>query len=150
MNTDELSTGGGSPSAKSKKREGEKRTSPLTPLKRKGEWKRTRPGFLRNQLFQDRARAREAKASVRVFFLRGGRGGGGDRRQLLPARREGLCAVGVVLPPLRPEAHRREGMWFRAQRETESGTRPRPFGALIFDNRTTDTRPRAAHAAAAE
>jgi len=27
-------------------------------------------------LFQDRARAREAKASVRVFFFRGGRGGG--------------------------------------------------------------------------
>ena len=34
MNTDELSTGGGSPSAKSKKREGEKRTSPLTPLRK--------------------------------------------------------------------------------------------------------------------
>ena len=28
-------------------------------------------------------------------------------------------------------------MWFRAQRVTESGTRPKPFGALIFDNRTT-------------
>ena len=36
MNTDELSTGGGSPSAKSKKRKGEKRTSPLTPLREKG------------------------------------------------------------------------------------------------------------------
>ena len=51
-----------------------KENFPLDPLKRKGEGKRTRPGFLRNQLFQDRARAREAKASVRVFFLRGGRG----------------------------------------------------------------------------
>ena len=39
MNTDELSTGGGSPSAKSKKREGEKRTSPLTPLREKGKGK---------------------------------------------------------------------------------------------------------------
>ena len=40
MNTDELSTGGGSPSAKSKKREGEKRTSPLTPLREKGKGKK--------------------------------------------------------------------------------------------------------------
>ena len=39
MNTDELSTGGGSPSAKSKKREGEKRTSLLTPLREKGKGK---------------------------------------------------------------------------------------------------------------
>ena len=39
MNTDGLSTGGGSPSAKSKKREGEKRTSPLTPLREKGKGK---------------------------------------------------------------------------------------------------------------
>ena len=39
MNTDELSTGGGAPSAKSKKREGEKRTSPLTPLREKGKGK---------------------------------------------------------------------------------------------------------------
>ena len=31
MNTDELSTGGGSPCAKSKKREGEKRTHPDLP-----------------------------------------------------------------------------------------------------------------------
>jgi hypothetical protein len=52
-------------------------------------------------LFQDRARAREAKASVRVFFFRVGRGGGGDRRQLLPARSEGLCAVGVVDPAVK-------------------------------------------------
>ena len=39
MNTDELSTGGGSPSAKSKKREGEKRKSPCTPLREKGKGK---------------------------------------------------------------------------------------------------------------
>ena len=26
-------------------------------------------------------------------------------------------------------------MWFRALRVTESGTRPKPFGALIFDKR---------------
>ena len=82
-----------------------KEKCPLDPLKRKGQGKRTRPGFLRN-LFQDRARAREAKASVRVFFFRGGRGGG-DRRQLLSAVREGLRALGVVLPPLRPQPHRR-------------------------------------------
>ena len=79
---------------------------PLDPLKRKGQGKRTRPGFLRN-LFQDRARAREAKASVRVFFFRGRRGDCGDRRQLLSAVREGLRALGVVLPPLRQETHRR-------------------------------------------
>ena len=89
-----------------------KEKCPLDPLKRKGQGKRTSPGFLRN-LFQDRARAREAKASVRVFFSRGGRGGGGDRRQLLSAVREGLRALGVVLPPLRPQPHRREGVLLR-------------------------------------
>lgn len=107
MNTDELSTGGGSPSAKSKKREGEKRTSPLTPLREKGKGKEQDRVSCETSCSKDRARAREAKASVRVFFFRGGRGGGGDCRQLLPARSEGLCAVGVVLPPLRPQLHRR-------------------------------------------
>jgi hypothetical protein len=59
---------------KAKEKGSGKEKVPLDPLKRKGQGKRTRPGFLRN-LFQDRARAREAKASVRVFFFRGGRGG---------------------------------------------------------------------------
>jgi hypothetical protein len=90
-----------------------KENVPLDPLKRKGQGKRTRRGFLRNLFFQDRARAREAKASVRVFFFRGGRGGGGDRRQLLSAEREGLRSLGVVLPPLRQEPHRREGVLLR-------------------------------------
>ena len=73
---------------KAKEKGSGKENVPLDPLKRKGQGKRTRPGFLRNLFFQDRARAREAKASVRVFFFRGGRGGGGDRRQLLAAAAE--------------------------------------------------------------
>ena len=97
---------------KAKEKGSGKEKVPLDPLKRKGQGKRTRRGFLRN-LFQDRARAREAKASVRVFFFRGGRGGGGDRRQLLSAEREGLRSLGVVLPPLRPQPHRREGVLLR-------------------------------------
>ena len=44
MNTDKLSTGGASPSAKSKKREGEKRKSPCTPLREKGKGKEGKPG----------------------------------------------------------------------------------------------------------
>ena len=51
MNTDELSTGGGSPSAKSKKREGEKRTSPCTPLREKGKGKELQTGFLAEPSF---------------------------------------------------------------------------------------------------
>ena len=39
MNTDKLSTGGASPSANRKKREGEKRKSPCTPLREKGKGK---------------------------------------------------------------------------------------------------------------
>ncbi|MBQ3344554.1 MAG: hypothetical protein IJG84_21825 [Kiritimatiellae bacterium] len=39
MNADKLSTGGASPSAESKKREGEKRKSPLTPYREKGKEK---------------------------------------------------------------------------------------------------------------
>ena len=75
MNTDELSTGGGSPSAKSKKREGEKRTSPLTPLREKGKGKEQDRVSCETSCSKT-ARARVAKASVRVFFFRGGRGGG--------------------------------------------------------------------------
>ena len=44
MNTDELSTGGVLPAAKSKKREGEKRKSPSTPLREKGKGKEGKPG----------------------------------------------------------------------------------------------------------
>ena len=112
-----------------------KEKCPLDPLKRKGEGKRTRPGFLRNQLFQDRARAREAKASVRVFFFRGGRGGGGDRRQLLSAEREGLRSLGVVLPPLRPQPHRRKGVLLRLLQTTGRGARRRDrvSGELVHD-----------------
>ena len=54
MNTDELSTGGGSPSAKSKKREGEKRTSPCTPLREKGKGKEHRRGSWQNRLSRAR------------------------------------------------------------------------------------------------
>ena len=44
MNTDKLSTGGASPSANRKKREGEKRKSPCTPLREKGKGKEGKPG----------------------------------------------------------------------------------------------------------
>ena len=71
---------------KAKEKGSGKEKCPLDPLKRKGQGKRTRPGFLRNLFFQDRARAREAKASVRVFFFRGGRGGGtADIRSAAPS-----------------------------------------------------------------
>ena len=64
MNTDELSTGGGSPSAKSKKREGEKRTSPCTPLREKGKRKESKPGAKGTSLFA------RADAHVRGALLR--------------------------------------------------------------------------------
>ena len=58
MMTDKLSTGGGSPSAKSKKREGEKRKSPLTPYREKGKGKEHRRGSLQNRLSCARMRTR--------------------------------------------------------------------------------------------
>ena len=84
---------------KAKEKGSGKEKVPLDPLKRKGQGKRTRRGFLRN-LFQDRARAREAKASVRVFFLRGGRGGGSSLRgsAFSPVRGFDLPCTGVSLP----------------------------------------------------
>ena len=64
MNTDELSTGGASPSAKSKKREAEKRKSPLTPLREKGKGKEDKPGARSTGLFA------RADAHVRGALLR--------------------------------------------------------------------------------
>ena len=58
MNTDKLSTGGASSSAKSKKREGEKRKSPCTPLSEKGKGKEDRRGSLQNRLSRARMRKR--------------------------------------------------------------------------------------------
>ena len=66
MNTDKLSTGGASPSAESKKREGEKRKSPCTPLREKGKGKEGKPGANGTCLF---ARA-GAHAHVRGALLR--------------------------------------------------------------------------------
>ena len=63
MNTDKLSTGGASPSAKSKKREGEKRKSPCTPLREKGKGKEDRRGSLSEPSF---ARARTRSAGMRA------------------------------------------------------------------------------------
>ena len=63
----QLSTGGRSPSAKPKKREGEKRSAPLTPLREKGKGKEQ--GRVSCETCYKTARAREAKASVRVFFF---------------------------------------------------------------------------------
>ena len=99
MNTDELSTGGGAPSAKSKKREGEKRTSPLTPLREKGKGKEQDRVSCETSCSKT-ARAREAKASVRVFFFRGGRGGGSSLRgsAFSPVRGFDLPCTGGSLP----------------------------------------------------
>ena len=64
MNTDKLSTGGASPSAKSKKSEGEKRKSPSTPLREKGKGKEGKPGAKGTSLFA------RADAHVRGALLR--------------------------------------------------------------------------------
>ena len=64
MNTDELSTGGASPSARSKKREGEKRKSPSTPLREKGKGKEGKPGADGTCLFA-RAGARMIRSLLR-------------------------------------------------------------------------------------
>ena len=64
MNTDKLSTGGASPSAESKKREGEKRKSPSTPLREKGKGKEGKPGADGTCLFA-RADARMSRSLLR-------------------------------------------------------------------------------------
>ena len=63
MNTGKLSTDGASPSAKSKKREGEKRKSPCTPLREKGKGKEDRRGSLSEPSL---ARARTRSAGMRA------------------------------------------------------------------------------------
>ena len=63
MNTDKLSTGGTLPSADRKKREGEKRKSPCTPLREKGKGKEDRRGSLSEPSF---ARARTRSAGMRA------------------------------------------------------------------------------------
>ena len=77
-----LSTGGMSPSGKRKKREAEKRTSPLTPLREKGKGKEHRRGSLQNRLSRARMRTRLGEAldadldvAVRAF-----KGTASDRR----------------------------------------------------------------------
>ena len=62
--TEKLSTGGGSPSAKSKKREGEKRNPPSTPYREKGKGKESKPGAKGTSLFA------RADAHVRGALLR--------------------------------------------------------------------------------
>ena len=77
-----LSTGGVSPSGKRKKREGEKRKSPLTPYREKGKGKEHRRGSLQNRLSRARMRTRLGAAldadldvAVRAF-----KGTASDRR----------------------------------------------------------------------
>ena len=77
-----LPTGGGSPSGKRKKREAEKRKSPLTPLREKGKGKEHRRGSLQNRLSRARMRTRLGEAldadldvAVRAF-----KGTASDRR----------------------------------------------------------------------
>ena len=59
-----LSTGGGSPSAKSKKREAEKRKAPCTPIREKGKGKEDKPSARSTCLFA------RADAHVRGALLR--------------------------------------------------------------------------------
>ena len=63
MNTDELSTGAGRSAHVVKKREGEKRKSPCTPLREKGKGKEHRRGSLSEPSF---ARARTRGAGMRT------------------------------------------------------------------------------------
>ena len=77
-----LSTGGVSPSGKRKKREAEKRSAPLTPLREKGKGKEHRRGSLQNRLSRARMRTRLGEAldadldvAVRAF-----KGTASDRR----------------------------------------------------------------------
>ena len=78
----ELSTGCGLSTASLKKREGEKRTSPLTPYREKGKGKEHRRGSLQNRLSCARMRTRLGEAldadldvAVRAF-----KGTASDRR----------------------------------------------------------------------
>ena len=82
MNTDKLSTGGASPSAKSKKSEGEKRKSPSTPLREKGKGKERRRGSLQNRLSRAhmRTRLREALDADLDIAVRAFGGTPTDRR----------------------------------------------------------------------
>ena len=82
MNTDELSTGCELSTASLKKREGEKRMSPLTPLREKGKGKEHRRGSWQNRLSCARMRTRLGAAldadldvAVRAF-----KGTASDRR----------------------------------------------------------------------
>ena len=101
MNTDELSTGGGSPSAKSKKREGEKRTSPLTPLKEKGKGKE-QTSKEQDRVSCETSCSKTARAHVRrklpcaCSFSEAGEGAAlpcGDRR--CPLRGSALPPAGI-------------------------------------------------------
>ena len=82
MNTDKLSTGGGSPSATLKKSEGEKRKSPSTPLREKGKGKEDRRGSLQNRLSRAhmRTRLREALDADLDIAVRAFGGTPTDRR----------------------------------------------------------------------
>ena len=79
---EELSTGCALSTASLKKREGEKRKSPLTPLREKGKGKEHRRGSLQNRLSRARMRTRMGEAldadldvAVRAF-----KGTSSDRR----------------------------------------------------------------------
>ena len=65
MSNEKLSTGGASPSANRKKREGEKRKSPCTPLREKGKGKEDRRGSL-SEPSSARARTRSAGMRARL------------------------------------------------------------------------------------
>ena len=77
MNTNELSTGCGLSTASLKKREGEKRKSPCTPLREKGKGKEDRRGSFRTVF---RARLREALDADLDIAVKAFRGTASDRR----------------------------------------------------------------------
>ena len=102
-----LSTGGGSPSGKRKKREAEKRKSPLTPLREKGKGKEQDRVSCETCSKTARAHVRRKLPCACSFSEAGAAAAEIVGRQLLSAEREGLRSLGVVLPPLRQGAHRR-------------------------------------------
>ena len=105
--------------AKEKTKERRKRSK----RKERKNKEKTSRGFMYKLFWQYlvRARGRTRKAAALHMHLpRGGRGCGGDRRQLL-WHGERPCALGVVLPALRPAAHPRQGVLLRLV--PESGSR---------------------------
>ena len=141
MNTDKLSTGGGSPSAALKKREGEKRKSPLTPLREKGKGKEVKPGAYRTDLF---ARAGAHVRGALLVFPRPEK----SQRIFSGLQTKGKTGVGAhserqLVAVKRVFAHYcRGGMWLAGVQGNRVGrppqAKPRRGVWQIFDKRRND------------